>query len=71
MSIFEQEFNIEHFVKENIIIDAKWHRICFCFSLRISYKEINQNLEILFDKFNLIQRSWNKYKKKTIDQKSF
>ncbi len=58
-------------LKENIIIDAKWHRICFCFSLRISYKEINQNLEILFDKFNLIQRSWNKYKKKTIDQKSF
>ncbi len=58
-------------LKKNVFIDAKWHRICFCFSLKISYKEIENNLEKIFDTFNSIEKNWNKYKKKIVNQKSF
>ena len=57
--------------KQNVIIDAKWHRICFCFSIKISYKQIEENLEKIFSKFNFIQQNWNKYKAKKVNQKSF
>tara|TARA_B100000963_G_scaffold29270_1_gene21708 strand:- start:34554 stop:35876 length:1323 start_codon:yes stop_codon:yes gene_type:complete len=58
-------------LKQNIILDAKWHRICLCFSLNISYKEINENFERILSKFKYLQNNWNKFKVKKINQKSF
>ena len=50
--------------KQNVIIDAKWHRICFCFSKKISYKQIEENLEKYLANLILFNKNWNKYKAK-------
>ena len=51
--------------KYNIIIDSKWHRICFSPALIITKDEIIKNLEIVCKEFKILSRDWSsKYKKK-------
>ncbi len=55
------------FNKHQLIVDAKWHRICFPMSLQIKEKEIIENFEKLFNEFKSIQKEWSSLKKKKIE----
>ena len=42
-NLFGKHLKAEMF-KKKILIDAKWHRVCFPLSLKISHKELNNIL---------------------------
>ena len=54
------------FRENSILIDAKWHRICFPMSLMITKNELNKNLSIICEQFKKIQNNWPKERKKKI-----
>ena len=43
---------------EDILVDAKWHRICLPIALNISFNELEKNLSILVNKFQNIENNW-------------
>jgi adenosylmethionine-8-amino-7-oxononanoate aminotransferase len=57
--------------KYKIIIDAKWHRICFSPALIITKSEISKNLEIISREFKLLGNNWTKKNKKNFKYKYF
>jgi adenosylmethionine-8-amino-7-oxononanoate aminotransferase len=48
--------------EDKILIDSKWHRICFSPSLAITKKEIQENLEKIIKKFKLLSKNWTSIK---------
>lgn len=57
--------------KYKILIDSKWHRICFSPALNIKKIEIDKNLELLTKEFKLLARNWSKKKISNIKFKYF
>ena len=58
------------FAKKNhdMLISAKWHRVCFSVAINVRKKELDLILEKFIDTFNNISKKWNtklrsKYKK--------
>jgi len=69
-NLFGKHLKAEMF-KKKILIDAKWHRVCFPLSLKISHKELNNNLEIFFHIFKETAKKWPKLKKRKIEELFF
>ena len=65
-NLFGNLLKSEMLNKHNILIDAKWHRICFPVALTITKKEIEENLEILIKSFKKIQSNWSIERKKKL-----
>jgi len=57
--------------KYKLIIDAKWHRICFSPALIITNSEILNNLEIVCKEFKLLSKNWIEKNKKKLKFKYF
>ena len=57
--------------KHNIIIDAKWHRICLSPAMIITKEEISKNLSILISEFKSLSKQWVKKKIRNINLKYF
>ena len=57
--------------KYNLIIDSKWHRICFPMSAMIKKNEIDENFEKIFKEFRFIEKNWKKLKNRKINNFSF
>ncbi len=56
---------------ENILIDAKWHRICLPIALNISFIELEKNLNILVNKFQNVENNWPLLSKRRVKIEKF
>ena len=70
-NIFGQLLKKNLLVKQNILIDAKWHRICLSPAINISNKEIEKNLELLIKEFKSLSKNWTEKKYKNLNLKYF
>ena len=57
--------------KHNVLIDSKWHRICFSPALNITRKEIYKNLELLTKEFKILAKDWSNKKINNLKLKYF
>ena len=48
--------------RENLLISAKWHRVCFSPAINISNKDLNIFLEKFIRSFNYLSKNWNEKK---------
>ena len=55
----------------NLLISAKWHRVCFSPAINIEKKMIDQILEKFLKTFRKVSSSWTTRKKNTINLRTF
>ena len=57
--------------KQNLLISAKWHRVCFCHAINISKKNLDNILEKFVDCFKSVSKQWTEGNIKKIKNRSF
>lgn len=65
-NLFGTHLKLKLFDQHKIIVDAKWHRICFPLALNISKAQLDENLDKVVKTFNYLKNNWNKYKKRQV-----
>ena len=56
---FGKELTQNMLTKHNILIDAKWHRVCITPGVIITKKETDLFLENLINEFNLLSKKFS------------
>lgn len=57
--------------KENLLISAKWHRVCFSPAINITKKDLDIGLEKFLKSFKKVASQWNSKKIKKIENRQF
>lgn len=57
--------------KLNLLISAKWHRVCFCHAININRKDLDAILENFLYCFREVSKNWTKKNIKKIKHRSF
>ena len=57
--------------KLNLLISAKWHRVCFCNAINIKKKDLDIALEKFILCFNSVSDKWTSKKIKSIKHRTF
>lgn len=57
--------------KENLLISAKWHRVCFSPAINISQNDLDKGLEKFLKSFKIVASKWNSKNIKKIKNRHF